>query len=97
MIIVYFILMANGWQFEAIENHTSSAYYCEWLKNNLAERSSNKIGDMKIVCIEDRSQELQFNIPLLNGQRQDHKRGAKEVTCYTVWYVKVMVTVKVAV
>lgn len=50
--------MANGWQVEAIEDHPSSAYYCEWLRTNLAERSSNKIGDMKIVCIEDKGEEL---------------------------------------
>jgi hypothetical protein len=58
MIIIYFILMANGWQFEAIEYHARSVYYCEWLKKELAMRSAGKIGDIKIVCIEDEGEDL---------------------------------------
>ena len=50
--------MANGWQFEAIEPHTSSVYYCEWLKKELVMRNAGKIGDMKIICIEDKGVEL---------------------------------------
>lgn len=57
-IIVYFILMANGWQFEAIDDSPNSAYYCEWLKKDLAEHYDGKIGNMKIICIDDDGRDL---------------------------------------
>ena len=53
MIIVYFILMSHGWQFEAIDNEPVSPYYCEWLKKDLASKEQGKIGNMKVICLED--------------------------------------------
>lgn len=58
VLIVYFILMANGWRFEAIDDSPNSTYYCEWLKKNLADHYDGKIGDMKIICIEDKGEDL---------------------------------------
>lgn len=58
MIIVYFILMSNGWQVEAIDPEPVSPYYCNWLRNNLAEHNDGKIGNMKVVCLEDDGRDL---------------------------------------
>lgn len=58
MIIVYFILMSNGWQIEAVDHTPVSPYYCEWFKKYLSDSESGKIGDMKVICIEDYGKDL---------------------------------------
>ena len=49
--IIYFILMANSkWEFVAVDPEPNSVYYCQMLKEAVAERFENKIGNMKVIC-----------------------------------------------
>ena len=49
--IIYFILLANGWQFVAIDNEPSSTYYCEVLRRDVAAKFEGKMGNMKVICL----------------------------------------------
>ena len=50
VIIIYFILLANGWQFVAVDNEPVSDYYCEVLQKDIAAKFEGKMGNMKVIC-----------------------------------------------
>lgn len=50
VIIIYFILLAKGWEFVAVDNEPSTLYYCEVLQKELVSKFEGKIGNMKIMC-----------------------------------------------
>ena len=50
VIIIYFILLANGWQFVAVDNEPVSDYYCEVLRRDIDSKFEGKMGNMKVIC-----------------------------------------------
>lgn len=57
MLIIYFILLLHGWEFVAVQNEDDSGY-CERLKNDLDKHNHGELGNMKVICVEDREVEL---------------------------------------
>jgi len=48
--IIYFILLAKGWEFVAVDNEPSTLYYCKVLQKELVSKFEGKMGNMKVVC-----------------------------------------------
>lgn len=49
--IIYFILLAKGWEFVAIDNEPVSDYYCEMLRREIDSKFEGKMGNMKVLCV----------------------------------------------
>lgn len=50
VIIIYFILLAKGWEFVAVDNKPSTLYYYEVLQKELVSKFEGKMGNMKVIC-----------------------------------------------
>lgn len=60
VIIIYLIYLNGHWQFEAIDESPNTNYYCQHLAHELDEKNGDKpiSGNMRIICVEDRREEI---------------------------------------